>query len=102
MNMKTHLRKAQRAVETGSYWPLLTRAIPYWTLSRQFHHRRCHPAASGRKFIGIELNNEYVKMGSEDLSVTSHYSENELAKVKKNLKPVKKQRNVGMTRYLQK
>ncbi|MDI5677445.1 hypothetical protein MJL30_38175, partial [Salmonella enterica subsp. enterica serovar Anatum] len=39
-------------------------------------------AASGRKFIGIELNNEYVKMGLRRLSVTSHYSENELAKVK--------------------
>ncbi|EKR6894750.1 adenine-specific DNA-methyltransferase [Salmonella enterica] len=55
-------------------------------------------AASGRKFIGIELNNEYVKMGLRRLSVTSHYSENELAKVKKrktqNLS--KKQRNVGI------
>ncbi len=48
-------------------------------------------AASGRKFIGIELNNEYVKMGLRRLSVTSHYSENELAKVKeKNTKPVQK------------
>ncbi|EDV1561392.1 adenine-specific DNA-methyltransferase, partial [Salmonella enterica subsp. enterica serovar Braenderup] len=48
--------------------------------------------------IGIELNNEYVKMGLRRLSVTSHYSENELAKVKKrktqNLS--KKQRNVGI------
>ncbi len=54
-------------------------------------------AASGRKFIGIELNNEYVKMGLRRLSVTSHYSENELAKVKReNTKPVQKQRNVGI------
>ncbi|MDI5823409.1 hypothetical protein MJI95_36380, partial [Salmonella enterica subsp. enterica serovar Kentucky] len=41
---------------------------------------------------------EYVKMGLRRLSVTSHYSENELAKVKKrktqNLS--KKQRNVGI------
>ncbi|MDI5829413.1 YhcH/YjgK/YiaL family protein, partial [Salmonella enterica subsp. enterica serovar Kentucky] len=48
-------------------------------------------------------NNEYVKMGLRRLSVTSHYSENELAKVKKrktqNLS--KKQRNVGVhRRYL--
>lgn len=40
-------------------------------------------AASGRKFIGIEINNEYVKIGLRRLSVTSHYSENELAKVKR-------------------
>lgn len=55
-------------------------------------------AMSGRKFIGIEINNEYVKIGLRRLSITSHYSENELAKVKKrktkNLS--KKRRNVGI------
>ncbi|WP_348260244.1 DNA methyltransferase, partial [Salmonella enterica] len=54
-------------------------------------------AASGRKFIGIVLNNEYVKMGLRRLSVSSHYSENELAKGKKRKtqKLSKKQQNVG-------
>lgn len=52
-------------------------------------------AASGRKFIGIEINNEYVKIGLRRLSVTSHYSENDLAKVKKRKTKnrSKKQRN---------
>lgn len=39
--------------------------------------------ATGRKFIGIELNEEYVKMGLRRLQVASHYSVEELAKVKK-------------------
>lgn len=39
--------------------------------------------ASGRKFIGIEINSEYIKMGLRRLDVTSHYSAEELAKVKK-------------------
>ncbi|MCO4158540.1 adenine-specific DNA-methyltransferase [Citrobacter amalonaticus] len=38
---------------------------------------------SGRKFIGIEVNNEYVKMGLRRLNVSSHYSPPDLAKVKK-------------------
>ncbi|HGL6370546.1 TPA: adenine-specific DNA-methyltransferase [Citrobacter koseri] len=38
---------------------------------------------TGRKFVGIEINDEYVKMGIRRLNVTSHYAENELAKVKK-------------------
>lgn len=37
----------------------------------------------GRKFVGIEINAEYVKMGLRRLSIGSHFSENELAKVKK-------------------
>ncbi|HGF4082324.1 adenine-specific DNA-methyltransferase [Escherichia coli] len=39
--------------------------------------------ASGRKFIGIEINSEYIKMGLRRLDVASHYSAEELAKVKK-------------------
>ncbi|POT55081.1 adenine-specific DNA-methyltransferase [Citrobacter amalonaticus] len=38
---------------------------------------------TGRKFVGIEVNGEYIKMGLRRLSVSSHYSEKELAKVKK-------------------
>lgn len=38
---------------------------------------------SARKFIGIEVNNEYVKMGLRRLNVSSPYSTEELAKVKK-------------------
>ena len=30
--------------------------------------------ASGRKFIGIEINSEYIKMGLRRLDVASHYS----------------------------
>ncbi|MBJ9595752.1 adenine-specific DNA-methyltransferase [Citrobacter werkmanii] len=37
----------------------------------------------GRKFVGIEINDEYVKMGLRRLGVSSHFSENELAKIKK-------------------
>ncbi|MDM2820167.1 adenine-specific DNA-methyltransferase [Citrobacter portucalensis] len=37
----------------------------------------------GRKFVGIEINTEYVKMGLRRLSIGSHFSEIELAKVKK-------------------
>ena len=37
----------------------------------------------GRKFVGIEINAEYVKMGLRRMSIGSHFSENELAKVKK-------------------
>ncbi|QLS05063.1 adenine-specific DNA-methyltransferase [Citrobacter freundii] len=36
-----------------------------------------------RKFIGIEVNEDYVKMGIRRLSVPSHYSDAELEKVKK-------------------
>ncbi|WP_277750212.1 DNA methyltransferase [Pseudoalteromonas sp. PS5] len=36
-----------------------------------------------RKFIGIEINEEYVKMGIRRLELPSHYSEQELAKEKK-------------------
>lgn len=39
--------------------------------------------ASGRKFIGIEINSEYIKMGLRRLDVASHYSAEELAKVKR-------------------
>ncbi|EFM0317497.1 adenine-specific DNA-methyltransferase [Escherichia coli] len=39
--------------------------------------------ASGRKFIGIEISSEYIKMGLRRLDVASHYSAEELAKVKK-------------------
>ncbi len=39
--------------------------------------------SSGRKFIGIEINSEYIKMGLRRLDVASHYSAEELAKVKK-------------------
>lgn len=46
--------------------------------------------ASGRKFIGIEINSEYIKMGLRRLDVASHYSAEELAKVKKkDRQPVK-------------
>lgn len=38
---------------------------------------------SGRKFIGIDVNNEYVKMGIRRLNISSHYSPEELTKVKK-------------------
>lgn len=38
---------------------------------------------SGRRFIGIELNTEYVKTGLRRLNISSHYSAEELAKVKK-------------------
>lgn len=38
---------------------------------------------TGRKFIGIEVNCEYVKMGLRRLNVDSHFSAEELAKVKK-------------------
>ncbi|XHA17123.1 adenine-specific DNA-methyltransferase [Citrobacter farmeri] len=38
---------------------------------------------SGRKFIGIDVNNEYVKMGLRRLNIGSHYSPEELTKVKK-------------------
>ena len=38
---------------------------------------------SGRKFIGIEVNNEYVKMGLRRLNISSHYSQEELTKIKK-------------------
>lgn len=38
---------------------------------------------AGRKFIGIEVNNEYVKMGLRRLRISSHYSEKDLEKVKK-------------------
>ncbi|HFK4761151.1 TPA: adenine-specific DNA-methyltransferase [Citrobacter farmeri] len=38
---------------------------------------------SARKFIGIEVNNEYVKMGLRRLNVSSHYSAEDLTKVKK-------------------
>lgn len=37
----------------------------------------------GRKSVGIEINEEYVKMGIRRLGLSSHYSEEELAKVKK-------------------
>jgi adenine-specific DNA-methyltransferase len=36
----------------------------------------------GRKFVGIEINVEYVKMGLRRLSIGSHFSEIELTKVK--------------------
>lgn len=39
--------------------------------------------ASGRKFLGIEVNSEYVKMGLRRLNIHSHYSAEELTKVKK-------------------
>ncbi|HEB1083558.1 TPA: adenine-specific DNA-methyltransferase [Escherichia albertii] len=39
--------------------------------------------ATGRKFIGIEINNEYIKMGLRRLNISSHYSVEDLAKVKK-------------------
>lgn len=39
--------------------------------------------ALGGKFVGIEINTEYVKMGLRRLSISSHFSQNELAKVKK-------------------
>ncbi|MBA7804164.1 adenine-specific DNA-methyltransferase [Citrobacter freundii] len=39
--------------------------------------------ALNRRFIGIEVNDEYVKMGLRRLSISSHFSENDLAKVKK-------------------
>ncbi len=50
--------------------------------------------ASGRKFIGIEINSEYIKMGLRRLDVASHYSAEELAKVKKrkDRQPVKTSR----------
>lgn len=38
---------------------------------------------SGRKFIGIDVNNEYVKIGLRRLNVSSHYSPEDLTKVKK-------------------
>ncbi|HCD7549867.1 TPA: adenine-specific DNA-methyltransferase [Citrobacter farmeri] len=38
---------------------------------------------SERKFIGIEVNNEYVKMGLRRLNIRSHYSAEDLTKVKK-------------------
>lgn len=38
---------------------------------------------SGRKFIGIEINSEYIKMGFRRLDVASYYFAEELAKVKK-------------------
>lgn len=38
---------------------------------------------SGRKFIGIEVNNEYVKMGLRRLNISSHYAPEDLTKVKK-------------------
>ncbi|MDN8602075.1 adenine-specific DNA-methyltransferase [Citrobacter sp. S2-9] len=54
---------------------------------------------AGRKFIGIEVNNEYVKMGLRRLRISSHYSEKDLEKVKKrktkNLS--KKSRNIETT-----
>lgn len=54
-------------------------------------------AASGRKFIGIELNNEYVKWGSEDWASLRIIQKMNLQKSKeKNTKPVQKQRNVGI------
>ncbi|HGN9372604.1 TPA: adenine-specific DNA-methyltransferase [Citrobacter pasteurii] len=37
----------------------------------------------GRQFVGIEINDEYVKMGLRRLRISSHFSEDELAKVKK-------------------
>ena len=37
----------------------------------------------GRKSIGIEVNEEYVKMGIRRLELPSHYGEDELAKDKK-------------------
>ncbi|HFZ8996191.1 TPA: adenine-specific DNA-methyltransferase [Citrobacter freundii] len=37
----------------------------------------------GRKFTGIEINDEYIKMGLRRLNISSHYAESELAKVKK-------------------
>ena len=36
----------------------------------------------GRRFIGFEINHDYVKIGLRRLSVPSHYSEDELAKEK--------------------
>lgn len=36
-----------------------------------------------RKFTGIEVNEDYVKMGIRRLSIPSHYSDTELEKVKK-------------------
>ncbi|EGT4257183.1 adenine-specific DNA-methyltransferase [Citrobacter amalonaticus] len=39
--------------------------------------------ALGRKFIGIEVNDEYVKMGLRRLNIRSHYAVEELKKVKK-------------------
>ncbi|MEH3974031.1 adenine-specific DNA-methyltransferase [Escherichia fergusonii] len=38
---------------------------------------------TGRRFIGIEVNCEYVKMGLRRLNVDSYFSAEELAKVKK-------------------
>lgn len=37
----------------------------------------------GRKTIGIEINEDYVKIGIRRLELSSHYSEDELKKVKK-------------------
>ena len=37
----------------------------------------------GRKSIGIEINEEYVKMGLRRLDIPSHYTEEELSKEKK-------------------
>lgn len=38
---------------------------------------------TGRKFIGIEVNDEYIKIGLRRMNVTSHFTSDELAKVKK-------------------
>lgn len=37
----------------------------------------------GRKFVGVEINEEYVKIGIRRLGLPSHYSHEELAKEKK-------------------
>ncbi|MTH45618.1 adenine-specific DNA-methyltransferase [Intestinirhabdus alba] len=39
--------------------------------------------AYGRKFIGIEVNGEYIKMGLRRLNVSSHYSSEELVRIKR-------------------
>lgn len=54
--------------------------------------------ASGRKFIGIEINSEYIKMGLRRLDVASHYSAEELAKVKKKERRATGQNDAGLAK----
>lgn len=51
---------------------------------------------AGRQFVGIEINEEYVKMGIRRLAVASHFTEQELEKVKKR-KTKNKSKNVRGT-----
>ena len=81
--MRTTDAKTGSLTENALFSPLPTQAISFLDPFAGSFTTGAVAIASGRKFIGIEINREYIKMGLRRLDVASHYSAEELAKVKK-------------------